>query len=268
MIAAEARATLAAAVLFASTPVAAMGLSQDVIPNFVGLGVGVTPQWMGSSDMVTMAAPAARVKFQGERFFELYGPIADVNLLDSSNWEFGPIGQYRFGRTDVDDAVVKLLPEIKGGVELGLFGGYHYTNTDGIPWRLRLGISATGGVGGDAKGSHVTPYASLWMPLSPKVFLGLGAGFTWSSDAFMQQRFGVTPAASTASGLPVYTAGAGVRQVYAWPAVLFEVKPGWFLALGGFYQRITGDAADSPIVTQRGDRNQWTAGAGIGYSWR
>jgi len=25
---------------------------------------------------------------------------------------------------------------------------------------------------------------------------------------------------------------------------------------------------DSPIVTQRGDRNQWTAGAGVGYVWK
>jgi outer membrane protein len=36
---------------------------------------------------------------------------------------------------------------------------------------------------------------------------------------------------------------------------------------GAFYQRLTEDAANSPIVTQRGDRNQWTVGAGLGYGW-
>jgi outer membrane protein len=44
--------------------------------------------------------------------------------------------------------------------------------------------------------------------------------------------------------------------------------PRWFAGAGAFYQRLTGDAADSPIVTQRGDRNQWTVGGGIGYAWR
>jgi outer membrane scaffolding protein for murein synthesis (MipA/OmpV family) len=40
----------------------------------------------------------------------------------------------------------------------------------------------------------------------------------------MQQRFGVTPAASAASGLPVYSANSGVRQVYAWPAVIVRLS--------------------------------------------
>jgi outer membrane protein len=30
---------------------------------------------------------------------------------------------------------------------------------------------------------------------------------------------------------------------------------------------ITGDGADSPIITQRGERDQISAGIGVGYSW-
>ncbi len=99
------------------------------------------------------------------------------------------------------------------------------------------------------------------------MFVGVGTGFTWSSDSFMRQRFGVTPEAAAVSGLPVYTAGAGVRQFYAWPAVVVRLSPSWFAGAGAFYQRLTGDAADSPIVTQRGDPNQWTVGGGIAYTW-
>jgi len=36
---------------------------------------------------------------------------------------------------------------------------------------------------------------------------------------------------------------------------------------GGFYQRISGEVADSPIVTQRGSNDQLTAGLAIGYVW-
>jgi hypothetical protein len=56
-------------------------------------------------------------------------------------------------------------------------------NTEGIPWRLRVGVSVLTAVSGDAAGSHVTPYASLWLPLSRTVFVGLGSGFTWSGDS-------------------------------------------------------------------------------------
>jgi outer membrane protein len=239
----------------------------DIIPNFVGAGLGVTTEWMGSKDKVAGIAPGARIKFSKYRFAELYGPLADVNILNVPHWEFGPVISYRFGREDVEDPVVNRLPGIRGGLEAGAFAGYNYTNAGGVPWRLRVGVATFAAIAGDATGGHVTPYTSVWMPLSRVVFVGLGSGFTWSSKSFMQQRFGVTPSGSAASGLPVFSADSGIRQVYVWPAVIVRLSEHWFGGAGAFYQRLTGDAADSPIVTQRGDPNQWTAGIGIGYAW-
>ena len=240
----------------------------DFIPNFVGAAAGTTTEWIGSKDRIAGVAPAGRVQFSGQRFVELYGPTVDVNLLDSPNWEFGPLLSYRFGRKDVKDPVVNLLPSIDDGWEAGAFVGWHYTQTEGIPWHLRLGLVVDAAISGGASGGDVSPFASFWFPLSHTVFVGVGAGFTWSSASFMQQRFGVDPAAANASGLPAYTAGAGVRQFFAWPSIVIQLEEHWFAGAGGFYQRLTGDAAGSPIVTQRGDRNQWTVGAGIGYAWK
>lgn len=239
----------------------------DVIPNFVGAGAGVTTEWLGSKDTVTGVAPGGRVALEDNRFVEVYGNFADANLLASSNWELGPVVMYRFGRKDVSDPVVSLLPEIEGGLEAGVFLGWRYLRVEGIPFRVRLGVSLTTGISGGATGAHFSPYASLWVPLSHTVFVGLGGGFTWSSDSFMQQTFGVSPEASAASGLPAYNAGAGVRQYYLWPAVIWRMSREWYVGAGGFLQKITGDGADSPIVTQRGDRNQLTAGIGLGYAW-
>jgi outer membrane protein len=251
----------------AGSPAWASGLSVDILPNFVGLGVGVTTEWMGSNDKIAGVVPGGRMKFSDYRFAEVYGPLADVNILNVPHWEFGPMLSYRFGRGNVQDPVVNKLPGINGGLEAGGFAGFNYTNIEGVPWRLRMGVSVIAGVSGGATGSHVTPYASLWLPLSPRVFVGLGSGTTWSSSSFVEQRFGVTPAQSAASGLPVYTAGSGIRQIYAWPAVIVKAGQHWFVGAGMFYQRLTGDAANSPIVTQRGNPNQFTAGAGIAYVW-
>ena len=253
--------------LFLTNGAAASGIQVDVIPNFIGVGLGVTTEWLGAKDKAAGLVPGGRVALEKNRFIEVYGPIADMNVLDSPNWEFGPMVSYRFGRSDVEDAVVNLLPPIDGGLEAGFFAGWHYIRTEGIPYRLRLGVSVTTAISGGATGGHVTPYASLWMPLSPTVFVGLGGGFTWSSDSFMQQRFGVSAEASAASGMPQYSAGAGVRQYYLWPAVLIRLSKEWYAGAGGFWQRITGGGADSPIITQRGDRDQISAGIGLGYSW-
>jgi outer membrane protein len=239
----------------------------DVIPSFVGAGVGVTTEWMGAKESVTGIAPAGRVALEDNRFVEVYGTFFDANLLSSPHWELGPVAMYRFGREGVSDPVVNLLPPIDGGFEAGVFVGWRYLQVEGIPYRVRVGVSLTTGVSGGATGAQLSPYVSLWVPLSHTVFVGLGGGFTWASKSFMQQTFGVSPQASAASGLPAYDAGAGVRQYYVWPAVVWKLSREWYVGAGGFLQRITGDGADSPIVTQRGDRNQVTAGLGVGYAW-
>jgi MipA family protein len=258
---------LAGATALVSPAVLAAGIQVDVIPNFVGAGLGVTTEWLGSKDKVAGIAPGGRVALESNRFIEVYGPMADMNLVDSPNWEFGPAISFRFGRSDVKDPVVNLLAPIDGGFEAGVFAGWHYTRLEGIPFRVRLGVMATTAISGGAAGGHVTPYASLWVPLSRTVFVGFGGGFTWSSASFMQQRFGVSPAASAASGLPVFSASAGIRQLYLWPALMIKLSPSWYAGGGAFWQRITGDGADSPIITQRGERDQITAGIGLGYSW-
>jgi MipA family protein len=266
-VAVAAGARLALLGALAAPAALANGIQVDVIPNFIGAGLGVTTEWMGAKDKVAGIVPGGRVALENNRFIEVYGPIADMNLLDSPNWELGPMVSFRFGRSDVQDPVVNALPPIDGGLEAGVFVGWHYLRTEGIPYRVRLGVSLTTAVSGGASGGHVTPYASLWVPLSPTVFVGLGGGLTWSSASFMQQRFGVSPEASAASGLPAYSAGAGVRQYYLWPALLFKVSKQWFAGAGAFWQRISGDGADSPIVGERGKRDQLSGGIGLGYSW-
>lgn len=263
-----ARLALALACLVPAAGLAQRSITVDVIPDFVGLGIGKTTEWAGSKDYVAGVVPGARMRFDTHRFAELYGPYGDVNLLDIANWELGPAVNYRLGRKDVQDPVVNLLPPIDGGLEGGFFAGYNYTKLEGVPWRVRAGVSVLTGMTGDAHGTTVIPYASFWLPLSHTVFVGLGGGATWSSRSFMQERFGVTPAASAASGLPVFEAGAGVRQTYVWPALVVRLGERWFLGGGALYQRLTGDAADSPIVAQRGTRGQWSAGIGLGYAFR
>ena len=40
------------------------------------------------------------------------------------------------------------------------------------------------------------------------------------------------------------------------------------LSVGGRYERLVGDAKDSPVVAQRGDSNQWIGGVGVAYLFK
>lgn len=252
----------------ASQPVVAIGMSlDDVVPNFFGVGAGVTTEWYGASDSMAGAVPGARVSLDGGRFVEWYGPYADANLITDEHWEAGPVLNVRLGRSDVTDPVVATLPEIGMGLEAGGYVGWHYLQTTGIPYRVRAGVMATQSVLGQTEGSSISPFASVWVPLSYTLFVGLGTGFSWSDDDYMQQSFSINGADAAVSGLPQFEAGSGLRQVYLWPAVMWRMSERWMLGSGIFCQHLLGDAASSPIVSERGDRDQWSGGVGIGYLW-
>jgi outer membrane protein len=252
-----------------AAPAAMAQATIDFLPNLVGVGLGMTSQFAGSRDKVFGIVPGARVKIgDGNRFFEWYGPAGDINLLDSPNWQLGPALGVRFGRKDVDDEIVQKLPEIDTTMEGGIAASYYRVNPGPVPWTMRIGTLLMTDLGDQYHGLNASVYASFWVPLSPRIFLGLGGGASWASASFNRTYFGITSQGSMASGLPVYQPDSGMRQFYGWPALLVQITPQWYGGAAVFYQRLTDKAADSPIVTERGDANQFTWGLGLGYTWK
>ena len=265
---ATAAVLLVSGLFFSLTSAYAEESSNNIIPNFIGLGIGVTPEYSGSSDYVWGAAPGLYYQFKdSNRFVEWYGPIVDVNLLDSPDWQIGPIFSFQFGRNDVDDKIISRLPDVDNTVEGGVVVSYIYNNLEGIPWRLRVGAQVMGDLGDVYSGANSGLWANFWFPVSHKAVIGVGAGASWVSSSYNQAYYGVTQKGSQASGLPVFSPGGGLTQWYAWPALVIQITPEWYMGAGLLYQRIAGDAADSPIV-KRGDASQWSGGAGIGYAWK
>jgi outer membrane protein len=117
-------------------------------------------------------------------------------------------------------------------------------------------------------GTQISAKGSAWVPVHRRVYVGAGLGATWVSGSFNRTYFGVTASDSAASGLPVYNPGGGLEQYTGWLALLYQIDKHWYAGAMAYAQRLAGDAADSPIVTQRGTRNQITYGVGLGYAWR
>ncbi|MBI5582185.1 MAG: MipA/OmpV family protein [Deltaproteobacteria bacterium] len=254
--------------LFVTSPVSAqIQVPVDIFPNFFGFGIGFMTEYAGSKDYVAGVAPGLRLSLPNNRFIEWYGSFADINLLPSARWQLGPMVNYRFGRSDVSDPVVNKLPEIDGTFEAGVFGSYTYTNLQGIPWRLRIGLTALTNFGNVYTGVNAFGWGSFWFPVRKDIFIGLGTGAGGGSESFMNAYFGITPAGAAASGLDAYATGAGFRSVYGYPMVIWQFHPSWAAGAGLIYQRLVGGAADSPIVKERGSADQWMGGVGLGYIW-
>jgi outer membrane protein len=260
---------IAGTLLVAGPVHADIGIGSDLMPNIIGIGVGSTSRYSGADESVTIGTPAFRYQFKdSQRYVDWFGPLGTANLIDSSQWQFGPALNVRGGRKDADDAAVEKLGEIDPTVEGGLFASHTWTGQGSIPYRLRLGATVLTDLGDRYSGTNTSLFASLWLPVSQTVLLGGGLTASLVSADFNRTYYGVSTSGSAASGLPTYKPDGGLRQWSAWQAVMVRLSPEWALGAGVFYQRLVNDAADSPIVRDHGDRNQWTFGLGIAYTWR
>jgi outer membrane scaffolding protein for murein synthesis (MipA/OmpV family) len=265
-----ARSLLLAALLCANarTSMASAVDLPNELPSMAGLGVGSTTDYAGGKDRMIGVVPGLRYVTGGGRLLEWYGPYAQFNFGDLTGFQWGPAGSLRLGRKDVDDPVVAQIHEVHTTVEGGGFVGYEYINTGGVPYRLRGSMSVVTNAGAIYTGARVSLNGSAWVPVHSRVFAGVGLGATWVSAGFNQTYFGVTQDDSARSGLPAFSPSGGLEQVTGWLAAIYRIDPHWFAGAMIYYQRISGSAADSPIVTQRGNRNQITYGAGVAYAFR
>ena len=88
-----------------------------------------------------------------------------------------------------------------------------------------------------------------------------------ASTAATTPYFGINAGQSAASGLPLFDAKGGVRSVGAGTQARYFWTPQFATHAFVEYERLTGDAASSPLVEQRGTPNQLTFGIGATRSF-
>lgn len=236
-------------------------LSPVAIPSFLGLGIGIAPDHIGSDDDMAGAVPFGRYSW-GNRYVSLQGNFATANLLDHPGWRFGPAAILRFGRSDVDDAVVDLLPEIDHSLDLGVFVSYEIVSPGDPRNRWAFAADILHDVTGEHSGFTASASARKWFPLGRFAALGLSAASTYGSADYMDTYFSVTPAGAVASGLPAFGADAGFRDVRFTALVIQPLSEQWIVGAGLMYMRLLNDAADTPITDQRGSADQVIFGLG------
>ncbi|MEM8997798.1 MAG: MipA/OmpV family protein, partial [Acidobacteriota bacterium] len=265
----------AVAVAFSATLLvsAAPAWSDDAEPpgkrgGFFVAGVAEIPEFLGADD--GQLVPFLVGQFEGRRTtLEIEGLEARLDMIEGTRWRGGPSLSLGLPRDDdfVDEPRVQLLPEVDFALELGAFVGLE------MPWgrthedRLRVDLA----VRRDVLDAHDGLLAKLefdyFFKISRMQRLGVAAALTWADGDYHRAYFSISPEASELSDLAPFDASAGVRDVglEIYGITSFSERWGAFLRVA--WNRLLGDAADSPVVVEAGSEDQLFTGLGVFYRW-
>lgn len=236
------------------------GLRGDIVT-----GIAVIPEYEGANHYTLIPLANGRVSLD-KRYIEIEGVTARINVLNSDVIELGPVANLTFGRDrKIDSAAVARLGVIDVAFEVGGFAALNLPVGDS--GKVRLAVQAVQDVSSVHKGWLGQASAGYVLQASPRLSLSASASATYASGEYARTYYSVSAAGSAASGLPRFDADAGLKDIGVTLGARYQVSERWSVNATGGYKRLLGDFADSPVVSQQGDANQWFAGVGIGFSF-
>ena len=227
----------------------------------IGMGVAVMPEYEGSNDYQARAMPNINLFYGDSLFFTRLS--AGANLLRFKTEQgvaitAGPLLALRRGRDQDDNEALSGLGDIDPGLDAGGFIRFRKQG-----WHASIDVRQN--VTNSDEGATINLTAGRGVRLGQKLKLRANLETTWASADYMNTFFGISALQSAQSGIAQYEAGSGFKNAGASIMADYAMTRDW----AGFatirYKRILGDAADSPIVTDLGSRDQASAGIGIKY---
>jgi outer membrane protein len=216
----------------------------------LGLGAAYGPAYEGASEDRFTPWPIVTLHY-------LWLPgFGEVKGNRRDGFSFGPDFRYVRKREAADYAALRGLNDVDGAFEVG--GKFAYTfGIFRAHATLRRGFGGHEGFVGEA-GIDATFYPTSVTEVS------FGPRMSYADAEYMRTYLGVTPAESITSGLAAYDPRGGIKGVGAELNARYMFTPQWSVLGTLQYERLVGDAADSPIA-QAGSVDQFTAKLGLSY---
>jgi outer membrane protein len=220
----------------------------------VGAGLAEVPRYPGASTDRARLEPLVSID-HGDRLF--IGPLGiGVAAVRWNGFRAGPVLGLQGGRRQSDDPRLIGLGDISASVTAGLFAGYARGPLE-VSATARQAIShSTNGLSGLLQVNIRHAFAMA------RTFVAAGPDLEFGNGDFERTWFGISPAQSATSGLPVYAPRTGINRIGLHAGLTYRATQHILLRFFARLSDITGDAAQSPIVERR---TQTEVGAGIAY---
>jgi outer membrane protein len=245
------------------------------LPNWivtVGIEGRIMPAWPGAADskFAVSVLPLFSIRNEGTPP-DFFGPRDSFGftVFNLGLVKLGPALKFIGDRQAQNNKELYGLGSVGYVAQVGGFAEYWPVTWLRLRGEVRQGIGGETGVTGDAFLDAVIPVNQLTFSGGPRV--------TLQSAAAVSPYFSITPsqAAATATvatttglpALPAYNATGGLYSYGAGTEVQYTFNPQWAMHTFVEYERLTGSAAESPIVTTRGSANQFTYSLGATYSF-
>ena len=225
----------------------------------VGLGGQVIPKYVGADSYEV--APLLDFDFaRGANEFAFEAPDYSfgIPVFSTGGFSFGPAGNIATKRKESD--VGAPVGNVKTTIEAGAFASYEVSKSFYLRAEALKGIGGHKGVVGTLGADYV------WRDGDKYVF-SVGPRLLLSDSRYQRAYFGVTPATALASGLPVHRPSGGIHGIAMATGLSYQFNDRFGMFGYGRYERLVGDAADSPIVREFGSRNQLSGGLGLTYTF-
>jgi outer membrane protein len=225
----------------------------------IALGPQVYPSYPGS-DSVDIGPYIDFSRTRGDEPFDFEAPDQSfgISIGDGDGFSFGPVANFEGSRTAED--VGAALPKVGFTIEVGGFAQAYLGENFRLRGEVRKGIGGHDGWIGMGSADFVMRDGDEWL-------FSIGPRVTWSDDKYHDAWFGVAPEDSAPSGLPAYDPDGGIHAYGATASTVTQISGRWGLSAYAKYDRLVGDAADSPIVLTYGSRDQFSFGAGLTYTF-
>ena len=225
----------------------------------VGAAGFAAPRYDGAKSYLFQVTPLISLgKAGGTVRFSSRNDNPSFALIDNGAFRAGATGKLVMPRDEGDSDDLKGLTPIKLGGELGAFAEAYPTDWLRVRGEIRHGIRSHHGVVGDVA-------ADAFMDVRPDVRVSAGPRLSIASKDYMQAYYGVKPSQVAASGLAAYDPSGGIQSVGAGAAITWQVNEKIETSAFAEYKRLVGPAADSSLVRQRGDRDQFLIGVTATY---
>lgn len=227
----------------------------------VGAAGFSAPRYEGSKKYLFQVTPLISLGKAGSTVrFSSRNDNPSFALIDNGSFRAGATGKLIMPRDEGDSDDLKGLTPVKFGGELGAFAEVYPTDFLRLRGEVRHGIRSHHGVVADIA-------ADAFVDVVPNVRVSAGPRMTIASKDYMKTYYGVKPSEVAASGLAAYDPGGGIQSVGAGAAITWQVNEKIETSAFAEYKRLVGPAADSSLVKQRGDRDQFLIGVAATYKF-
>jgi MipA family protein len=260
---------LVLAPLLLSAPAMAQSEDYQALPTaspsrtvLIGGVVDWKPNFPGSADRGRGFFPLIAVWNAGERMpVETPDESFGINFIGDDEGVSAGVALTSSPRRRRNDVGLDVR-NVGFGVEVGGFAQAWVGDN------LRLRGEVRQGIGGHQSQTADVAADFVLRTADDNLLVTAGPRVRWGSGGYHRRYFGVSAEEVLANGLPQFRPDSGVYAYGGVASAHVHVTRAIGVYAYGGYDRLTGDAARSPIVTSVGDRDQFSFGAGFSYRFQ